>query len=240
MITRIIQSHGGARERQLPDTRSLSQRWYFRSRAWSLKDPNGDPEPPPLPPMCSGQPTQQPRGQEHSAEDATQGWDCTSQFNGPQQAQSESPPHTYFLMLPAKWKSLHPLQEKRTEHHGGSPDASLPSSTPSLSHQGPGDPQIHVGHRPGRDENTGSARYMYKPQVPGRVLRPVQLVLLTNRAGRPRRHVTIPLPASRSVKADLSVAGSEGAKLKEQREPVRCPSMAVSCQRSRAGPHQSH
>ena len=58
--------------------------------------------------------------------------------------------------------------------------------------------------------------------MPGRVLRPVQLVLLTNRAGRPQRRVTAPLKASRSVKADLSVSGSEDSELKEWREPVSC------------------
>lgn len=59
-----------------------------------------------------------------------------------------------------------------------------------------------------------------RPQVHRGILRPVQLVLLTNRAGRPRRRVTIPLLASRSVKADLSVAGSKGSELKEQRQSL--------------------
>lgn len=81
--------------------------------------------------------------------------------------------------------------------------------------------------------------------MPGRVLRPVQLVLLTNRAGRPQRRVTTPLKASRSVKADLSVSGSEDSELKEWREPVSChragsqaprqPSPAGEAHRQRSG-----
>ena len=58
--------------------------------------------------------------------------------------------------------------------------------------------------------------------MPRRVLRPVQLVLLTNRAGRPQRRVTAPLKASRSVKADCSTPGSEDSELKEQTEPMSC------------------
>ena len=81
--------------------------------------------------------------------------------------------------------------------------------------------------------------------MPGRVLRPVQLVLLTNRAGRPQRWVTAPLKASRSVKADLSMPGSEDSELKERREPVSChragsqalrqPSPAGQARRQRSG-----
>lgn len=99
-------------------------------------------------------------------------------------------------------------------------------------------PQIHVGCTPGSGENTGSARCSYKPQAPGRVLRPVQLVLLTKRAGRPGRQVTVPLWASRSVKADLSMPESEGSELKEQREPVSCH-RAGPWARERPFSHQS-
>lgn len=81
--------------------------------------------------------------------------------------------------------------------------------------------------------------------MPRRVLRPVQLVLLTNRAGRPQRRVTAPLKASRSVKADRSVPGSEDSELKEQTEPVSChragsqtpgqPSSASEARKQRSG-----
>lgn len=79
----------------------------------------------------------------------------------------------------------------------------------------------------------------------GRVLRPVQLVLLTNRAGRPQRWVTAPLKASCSVKADRSMPGSEDSELKEQTGPMSChragsralgqPSPASETSRQRSG-----
>lgn len=81
--------------------------------------------------------------------------------------------------------------------------------------------------------------------MPRRVLRPVQLVLLTNRAGRPQRRVTAPLKASRSVKADCSTPGSEDSELKEQTEPMSChragsralgqPSPASEAHKQRSG-----
>lgn len=99
-------------------------------------------------------------------------------------------------MLAAGWRSPRPLQgEKRGVRAASHPH---PTQIPIPGSQGKMD--THAGAGGGR---------------------PVQLVLLTSSAGRPGRRLTTPLWQSLSVKADLSVSGSEGSELKNQRKEIR-------------------
>ncbi|KAB1263091.1 hypothetical protein Cadr_000024098 [Camelus dromedarius] len=138
---------------------------------WSLNDSNGDSGPPP--PPCVLRLASDP------------GVRNTLQRT-PRKARR---PHTYFLMLPARWRSLHPLRKKRTKGHG-LVSRSLPTQLNVFPLLG----------GPMGEENTGSARCSYEPQTcPARA---------ADQQGRP--------PAKVSHHSALGIPLCEGRPLHDQ------------------------